>query len=153
MGKLILIGFPACGKTTYGKKLAKERNLAFQDTDFLMEKKLKLSVRDYYRRYGERKFRQEEYEVLKQLEPFCGVIATGGGVVEEERSMKLLQSFGRIIFLASPFPLISSRLKQSKPAFFAEADFEESFLAFIERRLPLYEAYADERVELCAYGS
>ena len=84
---IILIGPMGSGKTTLGKKLAKELDLPFSDTDKLVAREHGAIV-DIFAKFGEEHFRTLETGALIKALEVGGVIATGGGVVlsEENRS-------------------------------------------------------------------
>ena len=77
---LILLGMMAVGKTTLGKIVAKKQELKFIDIDANIEKKNSMSIREIFKKKGEKFFRMvEEKEVLKSLEKKNCIIALGGG--------------------------------------------------------------------------
>ncbi len=76
------------GKTTVGRELAKKLNLSFADSDELIEKRAKLSVREIFKEKGEPEFRRLETEALIEAcakdEPM--VLAVAGGAVVSEKN-------------------------------------------------------------------
>ena len=77
---LVLLGMMAVGKTTLGKIVAKKQELEFIDIDESIEKKNSMTVKEIFKKKGEKFFRmEEEKEVLKSLEKKNCVIALGGG--------------------------------------------------------------------------
>ena len=77
---LILLGMMAVGKTTLGKIVAKNKGLEFIDTDTIIEKKNLMTIKEIFRKKGEKFFRtEEEKEILKLLKKKNCVIALGGG--------------------------------------------------------------------------
>ncbi len=77
---LVLLGLMAVGKTTLGKIVARKLELEFVDTDANIEKKNSMSVKDIFKKKGEKFFRfEEEKQVLKSLKKDGCVIALGGG--------------------------------------------------------------------------
>ena len=116
---IVLIGMPGCGKTTIGKAVAKETEKEFIDTDDEIVKKTGMSIPEIFEKFGERKFREIESEVIKEVAALqSSVIATGGGAVLNPENVSLLKENGVIIFIDRPFddlvttddrPLSSSR--------------------------------------------
>ncbi len=47
MKSIVLIGMPGAGKSTIGKLLSDKLNLAFVDTDRLIEHEIKQSIQNY----------------------------------------------------------------------------------------------------------
>ena len=50
---IVLIGMMGAGRTRIGKLVAQKLNFTFIDTDFEIEKKLNLSVKEIFEKYGE----------------------------------------------------------------------------------------------------
>ena len=77
---LVLLGMMAVGKTTLGKIVAKKQELKFIDIDASIEKKNSMTIKEIFKKKGEKFFRmEEENEILKSLEKNNCVIALGGG--------------------------------------------------------------------------
>ena len=58
----------AVGKTTLGKIVAKKLELKFIDIDVSIEKKSSMTIKEIFKKKGEKFFRmEEEKEVLKSL--------------------------------------------------------------------------------------
>ena len=77
-----MVGLPGSGKSTVGRQLARRLQLAFVDSDHAIEAKLGCSIREYFEREGEDRFRDVEQAVLDDLSRNSqGVLSTGGGSV------------------------------------------------------------------------
>ena len=83
LGKaIVLIGMMGTGKTQIGRMLAKTMGLPFFDTDQEIETASKMSVADYFAKYGEEAFRNGEFKVMERLlDGAPKIIASGGGIV------------------------------------------------------------------------
>src|SRR5690606_21257355 len=83
---ILLIGLMGTGKTTVGKRLARVLERPWIDTDQFLEGKWGYSIADYFAKYGEEAFRDEETAVLQTLltDSPPSVITTGGGIVLRE---------------------------------------------------------------------
>ena len=81
MGKpIFLIGYMACGKTTFGRALARKLGMDFIDLDFYIEQRFRKSIPDIFAAEGEDAFRRKEQSMLKEAGEFDDVvIACGGG--------------------------------------------------------------------------
>lgn len=102
MQSLVLVGLPGSGKSTVGRSLARRLNLPFSDSDHVIEQRLGCSIRDFFAREGEARFRDIEQEVLTELaaaEP--RVLATGGGAVLREANRAVLRGAGHVLYLRS----------------------------------------------------
>ena len=89
---IFLIGMPGAGKTTVGKMLAKELGRDFYDLDQTIQDKVGKSVQNIYIYDGKDAFTEYEYSTIKELihnKP--SVIATGGGTVTYDKTVKLMR--------------------------------------------------------------
>ena len=85
---IILIGFMGCGKTTFGKKIARQLSRQFIDTDKYIEKSQERTISTIFAEEGEAAFRQMEQDAAAALAQEKNlVIATGGGVVKSPAAM------------------------------------------------------------------
>lgn len=112
--KIFLIGMPGSGKTTLGKRLAKEMLLPFVDLDKEIEKREGKSVQQVFAENGEDYFRQVE---SKELTAWAGssksfVMATGGGTPCFFEGIKVINQSGLSIFLETPLSTLLSRLEK-----------------------------------------
>ena len=77
---LVLLGMMGVGKTTLGKIVAEKQGLEFIDIDLNIEKKNLMTIKEIFKKKGEKFFRmEEEKEVLRSLKKNNSVIALGGG--------------------------------------------------------------------------
>jgi len=110
-----LTGYPGCGKSTVGKKLAKGLNYKFYDLDKEIEKKAGMSVNGIFEKYGEEKFREMESEVLTELSKAKNaVIATGGGTPCYNNNPEIIESTGLSVYLKMPPAALAVRLINAK---------------------------------------
>ena len=65
--KLFLIGYMGCGKSTTGRRVAKQLEVKYADTDALVEEREGASVNDIFYYEGEEYFRAAERRVLEDL--------------------------------------------------------------------------------------
>ncbi len=111
---IILIGFMGTGKSTVGRRLAKELGWEFIDTDLVIEEATGLTVETIFHRYGESRFRFEESLVVKKLSSSqqC-VISTGGGTVLNSENFEILLKSGLVIGLYATLEAILQRAGSS----------------------------------------
>jgi shikimate kinase len=102
-----LIGLPGGGKSTVGRQLARRLQVAFADSDAVIEQRLSMSVRDVFERNGEAYFRDIEQRVIAELSSnLNGVLATGGGVVLAPANREVLRQRSIVVYLrATPHEL------------------------------------------------
>jgi XRE family aerobic/anaerobic benzoate catabolism transcriptional regulator len=102
---IALIGLRGAGKSTLGRKLAKQIGWSFVELNKEIEQENGLSVAEIIALYGQEGFRRMEQTALGQLlarkEPV--VLATGGGIVSEPLTFDLiLSSFYTVWLKAEP---------------------------------------------------
>lgn len=117
MKNIILIGFMACGKSSVGKRLSKELDMEFLDTDEWIEQKEGTTISDIFATKGEAAFRTMETECLKDLlnrqgRPF--VLSVGGGLPIREENRRLLAQIGTVIFLKVSPDTVFMRVRNDK---------------------------------------
>ena len=112
---IALTGFMAVGKSAVGRQLARRLKRPFVDLDRVIEDKEGMGVQEIFRQRGEGYFRRVEKEILKEiLSKDEQVIATGGGAILDDQSLKLLRDRSILICLtASPKNLV--RRSGAKP--------------------------------------
>ena len=90
---IILIGFMGCGKTTFGKWIAKNKKMKFVDTDEIIEKNEQCTINEIFKNRGEEVFRNMETEVIKKLLDTAenSVISAGGGLPVKHINRGLLK--------------------------------------------------------------
>ena len=64
---LFLIGMQGCGKSSLGKRTAKETGVPFADTDAIVAQSAGGTVNDFFEKYGEETFRRAETNALALL--------------------------------------------------------------------------------------
>jgi shikimate kinase len=108
-----LIGMPGGGKSTVGRHLARALQVRFVDADAEVEKRIGSSIRNFFEREGEARFRDIEQETLAELlgAHGAGVIATGGGVVLREANRLALRQGSTVIYLRSTPEELFRRLR------------------------------------------
>jgi shikimate kinase len=112
---IALVGLPGSGKTTVGRQLARRLKLPFVDSDHEIERRLGCSIREYFEREGEDRFRDVEQEVIAELtsgDP-C-VLSTGGGAVLRSANRRHLHDRAKVIYLRSTPEDVYRRVKHDK---------------------------------------
>ena len=110
-----LIGLPGSGKSTVGRQLARRLQLPFFDSDHVIEQQLGCSIREYFEREGEDRFRDVEEAVIGELtlNPTC-VLSTGGGVVLRSANRLHLHQRAQVVYLNSSPDELFRRLRHDK---------------------------------------
>lgn len=142
MKNIVLIGMPACGKSTLGVVLAKTLGRGFIDTDLVIQQQQKRLLQDIINEDGLEKFLDCERDAILSVVCENCVIATGGSVVFREEAIEHLKVNGVIIFIDVPVEKLEKRLSNIKTRGIA-ADKGETVEQIYRERLPLYKKYAD----------
>lgn len=127
-----------CGKTTLGKKLAKQLNYLFIDLDKEIERESNKSISDIFLNEGENEFRKTETTVLNKILDLNGnyIIALGGGTICFNNNLQIVKNKASLIYLQMPVKALYSRLKESKTNRPLISNLnDEELLSFIENKL------------------
>jgi len=143
---LILTGMPGVGKSTVGVLLAKTLSRSFIDTDIYIQAREGRRLQDIIDTEGVDYFRDIEAHHVLSLDCRGYVIATGGSVVYSAAAMRHLKSSGIVVYMQLPLPLLIERLTNLDSRGVVMAPGQSIASLFAERQ-PLYERYADLRVE------
>lgn len=110
--RVSLVGLPGSGKSTVGRQLARRLQLPFLDSDQLIEQRLGCSIREYFEREGEERFRDLEASVIDELtQQHEGVLSTGGGVVLRAANRTHLHARSQVVYLKSSPEELFRRLR------------------------------------------
>ena len=141
---LFLIGMQGCGKSSLGKRAAKETGIPFADTDAVVAQSAGCTVTEFFECYGEDTFRRAETAALTALtyaRPM--IISTGGGTVLNPENRRIMRSWGTIVLIDRPLEEILGDIKLDR-----RPTLRDGGLAEVERvyheRIPLYRELADE---------
>ncbi|MDF2158453.1 shikimate kinase [Algoriphagus sp. CAU 1675] len=120
--KVVLVGLPGSGKSTFGKQLASSLNFPYYDLDQLIEEKYQMKIPEIFSMYGEGKFRTWETETLEQVLDWdrSFILASGGGCPCFNNNMDLINEKGVSVYLDVPLEEIAKRLGskvQNRPMF------------------------------------
>jgi shikimate kinase len=144
--KLYFVGMPGVGKSTIGKKVARELKLDFFDLDKYIEKKEEKSVSEIFAEKGESYFRDLETKYLKEFAEKKGafVLSCGGGTPCFNDNMETMKKSGIVSYLTMPNAAILSRITQSnnkRPMFEnkSEEEAKEIIEKIFEERRAFYE--------------
>lgn len=149
MRTIVLVGLPGSGKTTVGRNLARRLSVSFRDTDHLIEERIGCSIREFFEREGEERFREIEEQVIAAQEAGepC-VLATGGGAVLREANRQALRRSGHVVYLRAMPDELWRRLRHDRQRPLLQvADAQDRLRDLYSARDPLYRATADFVVE------
>jgi len=114
--KIVLVGMPGSGKSTFGRQIAKQLNFPFIDLDQLIEKETNKKIKDIFGLEGEGKFRElETFFLEKILEGNEGfVLSTGGGTPCFNDNMEIINQMGVSVYLDVTLDEINKRLMRDQ---------------------------------------
>ena len=143
---IVLIGMPACGKSSIGKKLAAKLGMDFVDVDKEIEKAAGKTIPQIFEERGESAFRALETEMCIELaKRNHTVISCGGGVVKKAVNMQALGLNGFVVYIKRKVAKLATGgnrpLSSNKAALYKME----------QERTPLYEKYSDISVENNSY--
>lgn len=111
----VLVGLPGSGKSTVGRQLARRLAVPFIDSDHVIEERIGCSIREFFEREGEARFRDIEQETLDDLTRGPNVVlSTGGGSCMREATRTFLKARGQVIYLRSTPEDIYRRIKHDR---------------------------------------
>ncbi len=106
-----IIGYMACGKTTFGRALARKLDRQFIDLDFYIEQRFRKRIPEIFAERGEEGFRQIERNLLQEVGEFDNVvISCGGGTPCFFDNMDYMSHRGVTIWLQATEARITERL-------------------------------------------
>ena len=146
---IILIGPMGAGKTSTGRILAKEMGFDFIDTDEAILESTGVSIAYIFDVEGEAGFRKREHkELMKFLDNDNIVIATGGGIIADDKSRAILQDQKKVVYLKTSIEKQIERAKVSdKRPLLIDTDPASKLQELMLTREPLYEEISDIKID------
>lgn len=143
---IVLIGMPACGKSTAGVILAKRLGMGFIDADLVIQAQSGMLLQEIIDTKGTDAFFTAEEGALTSIQCDRCIIATGGSAVYSERGMKHLKENGVLVYIKLSLDEIEKRLTNLSVRGVVGAA-NKSLGELYDERTPLYEKYADVIIE------
>ena len=147
---VVLVGPMGSGKTTIGRRLAREMNREFLDTDYEIIDKTGVTIEHIFDIEGEKGFRRRESKILADLCNMSNVVlATGGGIVLKPENRVLLKKSGMVFYLFSSIEQLLRRTAKSKtrPLLEQSLDREKTIRDLVSDRDELYRDVASSVID------
>jgi shikimate kinase len=146
---IILVGFMGTGKTTNGRRVAKQIGYEFVDTDLMIEAREKRTIPQIFDQSGEKYFRNLEHNTIRRVHRYKkAVISTGGGTVLNPKNLELLKKHGVVFLLENTSENLIYRLENAyiKRPLLMRENWQSVVCDMLDKRRPLYEGAADYRI-------
>ncbi len=140
---IFLCGMMGAGKSTTGRPLAKKLQVPFVDLDQMIEEHEQTSITKIFETKGEDHFREVERKLLiAQTDEMEGVMALGGGALQNQFLVDHIKLNGWLVYLETPLETIFNRLKDTngRPMISGKiaAGLEKRIRTLLAERTPFY---------------
>ncbi|MFA5775021.1 MAG: shikimate kinase [Ilumatobacteraceae bacterium] len=147
---IVLIGLTGSGKTTVGKRLAKQLNCSFIDSDDVVLQLAGKSVRDIFEQQGEQAFRDLESRALEAI--FADhspkvIAAAGGSVLAESNRQVITNSDSTVVWLDVEPSNLLRRVTVGSHRPLLDGDTSATLTAMSAERRSLYAQLADLQID------
>jgi shikimate kinase len=145
-----LIGPMGSGKTTIGQLVAKHLDIAFRDTDQVVEEETGRTVSDIFLEDGEDAFRLLEKGVLRnELLSDGTVLALGGGAPISMDAQSALRAIASpVVYLDISLATVAPRIGFNRDRPLLLHNPRGQWQTLMEVRRPIYESIADTVIDV-----
>jgi shikimate kinase len=145
MKRIYLIGLPGSGKSTSGKRFARQLGWGYADLDKLIEMRAHKRIADIFKEEGEDYFREIEAACLRETGASERlVVGCGGGAAAWGDNINWMLAHGKVVWLNISLDELSKRLsisRRSRPLFPSRqaTDIHERLVKLLEKRAFFYQ--------------
>lgn len=139
---VFLCGMMGSGKSTIGEKLAEELEVPFKDLDSVIEESEGMTIPEIFTRKEENGFRRiERKQLVKLAGNMEGVLALGGGALQNQQIVDHLKMYGWLVFIDASQDEIVNRLSDpsGRPMLENSEELSARISSLFDERIPLYE--------------
>ena len=137
---IVLVGLMGVGKSSIGKRLAKQLGIPFADSDHEIELAAGCTISQLFAEHGEESFRDGERRVVARLVgggPI--VLATGGGAFVDPQTRAMLNKQAITVWIDAPIEVLVERVSRNdNRPLLREGDPKEILARLAEQRRPAY---------------
>ncbi|GAA5077033.1 hypothetical protein GCM10023319_13910 [Nocardia iowensis] len=145
--RVVLVGPPGAGKSTIGRKLAKELGVELYDTDAGIERETGRTIPEIFATDGEPEFRRIEEQVVRRaILAERGVVSLGGGAVLSKETRALLRNRTVVYLEISVGEGLRRTGASTNRPLLNGADPAAKYRELMRKRRPLYREVATVRV-------
>ena len=145
--KAVLVGLPGSGKSTIGRRLAKELDCPMLDTDTAIEERTGRTIAEIFAADGESGFRKIEEEVVcEALREHDGVLSLGGGAITTAAIRDALVGQTVVYLEISAAEGVRRTSGSTVRPLLAGPDRAEKYRELMSQRAPLYRRVATIRI-------
>lgn len=137
---IVFVGPMAAGKTSIGKRVAKELGVPFIDTDSQIVQRHG-AITEIFAQRGEAEFRRIEAEVVAReiAEPGARIVSLGGGALTTAQTREMLRDYPVILLMTTERAVMKTVNLAKRPLL---RDDPGAWSRILEQRRPQYEAAA-----------
>ena len=138
---IALVGLMGAGKSKIGKALSDIFNVAFIDTDEVIENVAGMNIPTIFDLYGEEKFREiEAREIANLVSSKPAILSTGGGAFINEETRAIINQAAFSVWLKAKPETLAGRISNtaSRPLL-KDKDPVEVLRTLSKQRSPFYE--------------
>lgn len=145
---VVLIGMMGAGKSSIGRRLARQLGMPFVDADKEIETAAGCTIPDFFRLYGEAAFREGERKVIERLlTESPKILATGGGAFMNDDTRGEIKRRAISVWLRAEMNVLLERVsRRDDRPLLNQGDPEEILTRLIAERYPTY-ALADITID------
>lgn len=138
---------PGAGKSTIGKRLARELNKEFIDLDVLITKAAGFHYKNFPTKHAEETFLVLEEKLALELSLQNKIFAPGGSIVYSKKTMEKAQDETVVIYLKIEKEILRKRLEIVEDRAIVGLR-EHGFDKLFASRAFLYQEYADMTIDV-----
>lgn len=138
---VVFVGPMAAGKTSLGRRVAKDLGIPFVDTDAVFVRQHGPIV-DFFAARGEPEFRRIEAAIIAEelARPGARIVALGGGAVLDTGTRAILSEHPVVLLMTTQEAVLRTANLARRPLL---RDDPDAWGRILEERRPLYEEVAD----------
>lgn len=138
---IVFVGPMAAGKTSLGRRVAKDLGIPFIDTDVVFTRSHG-AITDFFTEHGESAFREIEADIIARelSEPGARILALGGGAVITERTRQLLKEFPVVLLMTTQASVLRTANLDKRPLLRNDPG---AWGRILDARRPFYAEVAD----------